>query len=151
KHRRAVGVRGFVIDPRGLRRLAPFRVQARRAVVLGAGAAQTPVLLLKSGVHVRHTVGSHFFAHIGGGMVGIMPQVIDPWIGATQGWGAISDQIPGMKYECLWASPSVLMVRWGDVGRAFLERLGEVKHATVIALVYRANVSGSVTVGLGGG
>jgi choline dehydrogenase-like flavoprotein len=55
-----------------------------------------------------------------------------------------------MKYECLWAPPSVLMVRWGDVGHAFLRRLGEVKHAAVIATVYRAKVHGQVRAGRDG-
>jgi len=149
--RRAVGVSGFVVDPRGLKRQARFTVRARRAVVLGAGAAHTPVILLRSGIRGRGTVGGTFFAHIGGGMVGIMPEVVDPWLGATQGWGALSDEVQGLKYECLWASPSVLMVRWGDVGRPFLARLNEVKHATVIAVIYRGKVTGKVTLGFGGG
>jgi hypothetical protein len=89
-------------------------------------------------------VGATLFSHIGGGMVGIMDEVVDPWVGATQGWGAMSDEIPGMKYECLWAPASVLMVRWGDVGHPFLRRLDEVKHATVLATVYRARVNGWV-------
>ncbi len=147
---RATGVSGVVVDPRGLRRLGRFSVRAPR-IVLAAGAAQTPVVLLRSGIDAGRTVGRTFHAHIGGGMVGIMPEVVDPWVGATQGWGAISQEIRGMKFECLWASPSVLMVRWGDVGHAFLRRLHQVKHATVIAVVYRGKVSGRVTTGFGGG
>jgi choline dehydrogenase-like flavoprotein len=140
---RTAGVTGWVIEPRSHRRLARFSVRAPR-VVMAAGALHTPVILANSGLHAGHTVGSTFFAHIGGGMVGIMDEVVDPWVGATQGWGAISEEIRGMKYECLWASPSVLMVRWGDVGRPFLARLDEVRHATVIALVYRGRVRGEV-------
>jgi choline dehydrogenase-like flavoprotein len=142
---RAAGVSGWVIEPGSYRRLARFSVRAPR-VVMAAGALHTPVILLQSGLHAGRTVGSTFFAHIGGGMVGIMEEVVDPWTGATQGWGAISDsdELRGMKFECLWASPSVLMVRWGDVGRPFLERLNEVKHAVVMALVYRGKVRGDV-------
>ncbi len=140
---RAEGIEGTVTDPHGLRPLARFAVRARY-VVLSAGTMQTPVLLLNSGITAGGNVGSTLFAHIGGGLVGIMDEVIDPWIGATQGWGAISQEIRGLKYEGLWAPPSVLMVRWGDVGHKFLERLHEVKHAAVIAVVYRGNVSGRV-------
>jgi choline dehydrogenase-like flavoprotein len=104
----------------------------------------TPVLLQRSGINPGGSVGATMFCHVGGGMVGIMEEVVDPWIGATQGWGAISKDIKGLKYEGLWASPSVLMVRWGDVGLPFVERLHEVKHATVIALVYRGKVRGTV-------
>lgn len=139
---RAAGVSGSVID-RSWQPLARFSVRAP-LVVLAAGALHTPVILQLSGLDARGTVGRTFFAHIGGGIVGIMDQVVDPWVGATQGWGALSPDIVGMKYECLWASPSVLMVRWGDVGSPFMRRLGEVKHATVIAVVYRGRVRGDV-------
>ncbi|MEZ4220972.1 MAG: GMC family oxidoreductase [Polyangiaceae bacterium] len=142
--KRAVGVEGTVIDPRGYRRRGRFRVHAKQ-IVLAAGTMQTPVLLQRSGINPRDRVGATMYCHIGGGMVGIMDEVVDPWVGATQGWGAISPHIRGLKYEGLWASPSVLMVRWGDVGRPFVERLHEVKHATVIALVYRGRVHGDVS------
>jgi choline dehydrogenase-like flavoprotein len=140
---RAVGVTGHVVDPQTYEKVGKFTVRAPR-VVLAAGPGHTPVILLRSGIDARGTVGSTLFAHIGGGMVGVMDEVVDPWIGATQGWGAISDEIRGLKYEGLWAPPSVLMVRWGDVGMPFMERLYEVKHATVIACIYRGNVRGRV-------
>ncbi len=140
---RAIGVEGSVIDPCGYRKLARFKVHAK-TVILAAGTMQTPVVLQRSGINPGGKVGATMFCHIGGGMVGIMDEVVDPWVGATQGWGAISKDIKGLKYEGLWASPSVLMVRWGDVGMPFVERLHEVKHATVIALVYRGNVHGRV-------
>jgi len=139
----ATGVEGTVRDPRGQGAVAPFRVRAK-LVVLAAGVLHTPVILLRSGVTAGGRVGGTLYSHIGGGMVGIMEEVVDPWVGATQGVGALSDEIRGMKYECLWAPPSVLMVRWGDVGHGFLSRLEEVKHATVIATVYRARVHGRV-------
>ena len=140
---RAVGVEGAIVDPRGRAHLARFRVRAK-VVVLAAGVLHTPVILQRSGITAGGAVGGTLFSHIGGGMVGIMDEIVDPWVGATQGYGAMSDEILGMKYECLWAPPSVLMVRWGDVGQKFLERLHEVKHATVIATVYRARVRGHV-------
>jgi choline dehydrogenase-like flavoprotein len=140
---RATGVSGSIVEQGSYRRVARFKVHAPR-VVMAAGALHTPVILQRSGLDAKRTVGSTFFAHIGGGIVGVMDEVVDPWVGATQGWGAISEEIPGMKYECLWAAPSVLMVRWGDVGRPFQARLSEVKHATVIAVVYRGRVRGDV-------
>lgn len=143
KGKRAVGVEGDVIALPGWRKLARFRVRAKH-VVLAAGTMQTPALLQKSGINPRGLVGSTMFCHIGGGLVGIMDEVVDPWVGATQGWGAISKEIHGLKYEGLWAPPSVIMVRWGDVGRRFIARLDEVKRAVVIAIVYRGQVHGSV-------
>ncbi len=141
--RHARGVAGVIIEPRTWKKVARFRVNAP-LVVMAAGPLHTPVILQDSGMTGNGTVGRTLFAHIGGGIVGIMDEVVDPWLGATQGFGAMSPDIRGMKYECLWASPSVLMVRWGDVGRPFMQRLDEVKHATVIAIVYRARVQGEV-------
>lgn len=146
---RAVGVEGRIVDPDGFGTVGKFRVRAPK-IVIAAGAFHTPVILLRSGITGRGRVGATLFSHIGGGMVGIMDEVIEPWTGATQGWGAMSDEIRGMKYECLWAPPSVLMVRWGDVGQPFLRQLGEAKHATVIAIVYRARVHGWVRAGRDG-
>jgi choline dehydrogenase-like flavoprotein len=140
---RAVGVTGTVVDPFTHQQRGRFTVRAKK-VVLAAGPVHTPVLLLSSGIHANHTAGSTLFAHLGGGIVGIMDEIVDPWIGATQGWGAVSEEIHGMKFESLWASPSLIMVRWGDVGLRFLERLGEIKHAAVIAVVYRGDVRGHV-------
>lgn len=144
--RRATGVSGIVVEPRTWKKLGRFRVNAP-LVVMAAGPLHTPAILMDSNLDGERSVGRTLFAHIGGGIVGIMDEVVEPWVGATQGYGAISSDIRGMKYECLWAAPSVLMVRWGDVGHPFLERLDEVKHATVIAVVYRARVKGEVRSG----
>jgi choline dehydrogenase-like flavoprotein len=140
---RAVGVVGSIVDPITYQKTARFKVSAKK-VILAAGPMHTPVLLLSSGIHANHTAGNTLFVHMGGGIVGMMDEVVDPWIGATQGWGAICEEIPGMKFESLWASPSLIMVRWGDVGLRFLERLGEIKHAAVLAVVYRAKMTGRV-------
>lgn len=140
---RATGVRGVVIDPVGYQRLGNFRVTAP-LVVLAAGTAHTPVILQRSGVTANGLVGATFFAHIGGGMVGIMDEIVDPWVGATQGWGAFSEEIRGLKYECLWAPLGPLMVRWGDIGLPFVQRLHEARHATILVVVYRGRVHGRV-------
>ena len=140
---RAAGVAGSVVDPKGRRRVANFCVRAPR-VVVAAGAAQTPVLLLQSGITGRGQVGATFFAHLGGGVAGIMQERTDPWIGATQGWGAFHPEIQGMKFESLWAAPSLIMVRWGDIGRRYLEQLADVKYATLLVHVYRGKVRGRV-------
>jgi choline dehydrogenase-like flavoprotein len=92
---RATGVEGRVVDPAGQVTVARARVRAP-LVVLAAGVLHTPVILQQSGIHAAGAVGGTLFAHIGGGMVGVMDEVVEPWLGATQGWGAMSDEIPGM-------------------------------------------------------
>jgi choline dehydrogenase-like flavoprotein len=146
---RAVGVTGYVIEPRTYRKLGKFTVRAPR-VVLAGGAMATPVMLQNSGIRHRGLVGGTLFAHISGGVFGIMDQPMHPWIGATQGWGGFSKEIKGLKFESLWADPSLMLVKWGGFGPDFLRRLEEVKYTTVGALVYRGKCSGSVRVGWGG-
>lgn len=146
---RVVGVAGAVVDPQGLAPRAPFRVRAPR-VVLAAGAAQTPALLLANGISAGGAVGGSFAAHIGLGMLGHFDELVDPWIGATQGWGALSSERHGVKFESLWAPPALLLLRWGGLAEAFYRDLLEVKHTTVVALVYRAKVRGTVRVSRSG-
>ena len=140
---RAVGVTGTVIDPIGRRPLAPFTVRAKK-VVLSAGVMATPVILLRSGIHGGRRVGRSLFMHLSCGAVAVMPERTDPWVGATQGWGAISPDIKGLKYESLWAPPSLIMVKWGDVGRKWLTQIKDAQNVCVIALVYRGECSGRV-------
>jgi len=144
---RAVGVTGSVVDPEGRRRLASFTVRAPR-VFVAAGALATPVILQLSGIRggTRRgaRVGDTLHAHIGGGVVGFVEEQVDPWVGAPQGWGAIHPEITGLKYECLWAPTCLLAVRWGGEGPAFMRKLGELRRATVISIIYRARVRGRV-------
>ncbi|MFO0723011.1 MAG: GMC family oxidoreductase [Myxococcota bacterium] len=140
---RAVGVSGRVVDNQSKAGVANFTVRAPR-IVLAGGAAQTPALLQFNGLTAAGTVGSSFFAHIGAGILGFFDEVVDPWVGATQGWGAVSPDIEGLKFESLWAPPSLILLRWGGLGGAFYRDLADIKHATVAGLVYRGKVKGTV-------
>lgn len=146
---RAVGVTGRVIDVDGWREVGRFTVRAPK-VIMAAGVAHTPHILMNSGLTGGGLVGETLYVHLTGGGVAIMDEVVDPWHGATQGWGAFSDEIHGMKYEALWAAPSLISVNWGGMGRDFLEALPNMKHAAVFALVYKGRVRGRVRRGLFG-
>lgn len=140
---RTCGVVGRVRMPGTRRVVAKFKIAAKR-VILAAGTIHTPVILQRSGVRQRGLVGGSLQAHLGAGIVGIVDEVVEPWHGATQGWGAFSDKIPGLKYESLWAPASILMAKWGGVGHAFLRSIREVRQAVVLAAVYRGKMHGSV-------
>ncbi|MFO0750094.1 MAG: GMC family oxidoreductase [Myxococcota bacterium] len=146
---RATGVSGRVIDIDGWRDVGRFTVRAPR-IVVAAGVAQTPALLLRSGLSGGGRVGKSLYAHLSGLATGIMEEPVEPWSGATQGWGAFSKDIRGLKYEALWAPPSLIGLNWGGIGRDFLESLRDMRFGAVIAVVYKARVTGSVKVGLGG-
>lgn len=140
---RATGVTGRVVDPDGRRDVATFTVRAPH-VVVAAGAMGTPVILQMSRINPGRQVGNNLEAHVAGGVVGVTHEPLHPWIGASQGWGAIDPNTPGLKYESLWADPSVMLVKWGGVGRPFMRRLRDIDHATVGAVVYRGKTWGSV-------
>lgn len=142
---RAVGVTGRVIDINGWKTTGTFRVSAPR-VILAAGATGTPCILQKSRVNPRRLIGKKFDAHITGGSMAVMNQRVDPWVGATQGWGAISDEIQGLKFESLWADPSIMLVKWGGIGESFLRKLPDISHALCAAVVYRGHGTGTIKV-----
>jgi choline dehydrogenase-like flavoprotein len=142
---RAVGVEGRVVQVDGWKETGKFRVEADH-VFLAAGATGTPMILQNSRVNPRRLVGSTFDAHLAGGVFGVMEERIDPWVGATQGWGAISSDIQGMKFESLWADPSIMLVKWGGFGRDLQTRLPDVANMLCAAVVYRGKCSGSVKV-----
>lgn len=127
-------------EPRRTRQLHGARAAGRAGRGRGADAG----LLQFNGIAAGGTVGSSFFAHIGAGILGHFKEVVDPWVGATQGWGAMAPGLDGMKFESLWAPPSLILIRWGDVGEAFLSELAEIEHTTVAGLVYRGKVRGAV-------
>jgi choline dehydrogenase-like flavoprotein len=146
---RAVGVTGRVIDIDGWQERGRFTVRAPR-VVMAAGVAHTPIILMNSGLTGGGLVGKTLEVHLTGGGVAVMDEVVDPWHGATQGWGAFSPDIKGLKYEALWAAPSLIAVNWGGMGQAWLEELHEIKKAAVFAMVYKGRVKGRVRRWLGG-
>ncbi len=140
---RAEAVEGHVVNPVGQERGAKFTVRAKR-VVVAAGTLHTPVVLQKSGVRVGGRVGGTFQAHISGFALGVMDRAIDPWVGATQGYGAFCDRTPGLKFESLWAPSPLLGTEWGPTGPAMYELLADFKRSLMIPLVYRAKVTGRV-------
>lgn len=145
----AIGVEGTVIDVHTWERTGKFRVNAPR-VIVAAGAIQSPVLLQRSGIKHRGAIGGTLAAHLSGGVVGMMPDSMHPWAGATQGWGAISQDVRGLKFESLWADPAAILLKWGRYGEDFLRRLKDVEYLTVGAVVYRGRCSGSVRVNRNG-
>jgi choline dehydrogenase-like flavoprotein len=146
---RAVGVRGHVVDIETWRTTGHFTVRAPR-VIMAAGVAHTPHILMNSGLTGGGLVGKTLQVHLTGGGVALMDEVVEPWPGATQGWGAFSPDILGLKYEALWAAPSLIAVNWGAMGAPWLRGLGDVKHSAVFAMVYKGRVSGRVQRWFGG-
>jgi choline dehydrogenase-like flavoprotein len=137
--RRAVGVAGSTAG--GGR---PFRVAARRAVIVAASAIQSPNLLRRSGV--RHAaLGRHFMAHPGASLLAFYSDRISAWTGAAQGYEVTSlRDTEGVKFESLNVPPEVTASRLPGAGRRLASYLERLDHCATFAVVVRAEAEGTV-------
>lgn len=146
---RAVGVVGHVTasrtgDSSGATTRQPFRVGARRGVIVAASAVQSPNLLRRSGLRAKH-LGEHFMAHPGTAVMGLYPQPVGAWTGASQGFEVLGlrDTV-GVKLESINVPPEVAAARFPGAGRrlaAYLERLD---HLASWAVAVRAEAEGRI-------
>lgn len=144
---RAVGVVGEAYDGEGRRARGRFLVRARRAVIVAAGAVQTPVVLLRTGL--RGLVGQRFQAHPGAAVVGRFPEPVTMAFGATQGY-EVPMRARRFKLESLGLPPEMLAARLPGVGAEWQERLAELDHYAQWCAQVRMRAHGRVTVGWGG-
>jgi choline dehydrogenase-like flavoprotein len=117
--RRALGMRGHVVEPFTQREGYPVEIRAE-AVVLAAGCMQTPVILQKSGVaSSSDLVGRELQLHPGLAVMAMYDEPIDPWKGATQGYHSLHFLEEHIKLEVLWSPPAVLAARFPGFGHDF--------------------------------
>lgn len=117
--RRALGMRGHVVEPFTQREGYPVEIRAE-AVVLAAGCMQTPVILQKSGVATSSDlVGRELQLHPGLAVMALYDEPIDPWKGATQGYHSLHFLEEHIKLEVLWSPPAVLAARFPGFGHDF--------------------------------
>jgi choline dehydrogenase-like flavoprotein len=148
---RAVGVTGRFRDPVTHRSGARFNVRARRGVLMGASATQTPVLLARSGLKSR-ALGSLFRAHPGTGIFGVYPDAVDQNVGATQGWASMAFRTePGLKLETLAIPPEMVAGRLPGGGRELVRRFREYRNIAMWVTAVRAESAGTIKPGLFGG
>jgi len=141
---RAVAVEGRFLEPLSKRPIAPFRLEARKAVIVAASAIQTPGLLARSGVRSPH-LGEHFQAHPGAPMTGVFDSPVTMWRGATQGYDADEHRRDWrVKIETISLPPEMIFARMPGVGRRWLETMSEAGHLVVWAAQMRAYARGSV-------
>jgi choline dehydrogenase-like flavoprotein len=147
---RASEVRGCFHIPQSKRNLAPFRLRARKGVLVAASAVQTPGLLARSGVRSRH-LGEHFQGHPGVGLAGIFDDQVNMWFGATQGFETHQHRVDERyKIETLSLAPEVLFARLPGVGRGWLGNISRSGHMALWVVQLRAYAQGTVRQGLFG-
>lgn len=148
--KRASGVIGHFLHPVTRERGGPFRVRARKAVVVAASVTHSPVLLMRSGLKLP-MLGELFRSHPGTGVFGVYDQPVDQNVGATQGWASISfRQSPGLKLETLAIPPEMVASRLPGGGTELMKRLEEMRHLAMWCLAVRAETKGRITKSLFG-
>lgn len=148
--RRAIGVSGRFVHPVTKRKGDRFFVRARKAVIIAASVTHTPILLNRSGIK-NPSMGYHFRAHPGSGVIGCYDDPVDMNTGTTQGWASIHfREMPGTKLETLALPLEMVASRLAGGGQQLMSRLLEYRHFAHWIHACRANTSGRVTAGFGG-
>jgi choline dehydrogenase-like flavoprotein len=136
---RAMAVVGRTADGR------PFRVEARRGVVLAASAVQSPCILQRSGIGPRAHVGRHFRAHPGTAVTGVYRDPVRVWVGGTQTYEV--DQFrasDGFKMETTSLPLELAGVRMHGFGATFQKKISDFPHTAVWGVQIRAEAEGTV-------
>ncbi|MEB2313467.1 MAG: GMC family oxidoreductase [Sorangiineae bacterium] len=123
----------------------PFRVRARRGVVVAASAIQTPRLLADNGVgRASRLVGERLQAHPGTGTVGLFDAPVELWFGATQGYESLHFWDERMKFETVSMPLEFAAARFPGVGAELMREIGDYGHAAIWGVQVRARAHGRV-------
>lgn len=145
---RAAAVVGELLNADTRRVRGRFRISARRAVIVSAGAIHTPVLLRQSGL--RGLVGERLQAHPGAAIVGRFDEPVGMGFGATQAY-EIPLRARRLKIESLSLPPELLAARLPGAGARWQEALGELDHFAQWCAIVRMRAHGRVRPGWRGG
>ncbi|MCW2753543.1 MAG: oxidoreductase [Marmoricola sp.] len=145
----ATGVEAVSPDGRTL------KVKAK-AVVVAAGAIQTPALLKRSGL-TNPNVGRHLRLHPATALWGLVPDLVNPWEGALQAryvneWTDLDGDGYGVLFETAPLTPAFGsgFVNWRS-GAQHLQRMQELKHMLGVAIIVRdRGPGGTVKIGKDG-
>jgi len=135
---RATGL--VVRDPRGGRRL----VSARKAVILAAGALQSPLLLRTSGLGGAH-VGRHFQCHLGAGTTALLDRPVRSVEGPPQGIEVLEFDADGIKLATQLLPPELLLARTPVAGRALSDLLRQWRSISCWTGSVRSEAEGRVS------
>lgn len=124
-------------------------VDARKAVVVAAGAIETPALLLRS--KLGGEVGKHLHLHPGFGVWGIFDDEARPWEGVQM--SRYSDEVKGWDdgygpiFESVPMHPGTFAtaVPWTSAAD-HLRHMNDYRHTSLIAALPRDKTEGRVTI-----
>jgi ornithine--oxo-acid transaminase len=123
---RVAGVTGHVTDPETGKPSHAVRITGK-AVVLAAGAFNTPTLMFRSGI--RHpALGYNLRSHPGLVILGKFADPVDPWTGVTQGVHITKFLQEGIKLESVWTASSLMAATFKGHGAGYKDRIAEMGH-----------------------
>lgn len=132
----------------------PVTVRSR-AVVVAAGAIQTPALLLRSGLSNRN-IGRHLRLHPATAMFGTFDEQIRPWEGGLQTrYSTEHRDLDGRGYGVIYETGPIHpgtsqgFLNWRGAA-AHRATMLEMANTVVVGVITRDRDSGSVTVGRDG-
>lgn len=147
---RATGVQGVArVGEEGQTR--PFKIHAKRLVVIAAGTAFTPGLLRQSGF-ARKGVGGNLRLHPCASITGVFPDPVHGWKGVMQSTFVDSLADQGIMLEATFPPPSLAyseasLSLSGEERMKVLSRFG---HLATIGLLVSDTSSGRVHRAVGG-
>jgi choline dehydrogenase-like flavoprotein len=143
--RRAIGVRGRLVDDTGRAR-GRFRARGD-LIVLAAGARHTPAILRRSRVRGR-LVGRGLHTHPNAKVVGIFPDRFDPWIGTHQAFHIHHFRDDGILIGYAAVPPGLLAAALPGIGEENARWMRLYNHMLTAATLIEDQGEGRVVMGL---
>jgi len=142
---RARGVVGRAFHPDTREPGGMVTVRADR-VILSCGALGTPRLLWSAGLApmLGPMVGEGLHVHPGNAVMGLSPDIVHLWKGATQGAYFTHPDLPGVLPHTFSAPPEVCLLAMGAVGDKLAEGLEMLPHLCGIIVMVSDHGRGRV-------
>jgi choline dehydrogenase-like flavoprotein len=147
EHGRCVGVVGRAVNPRTRRLEQTVRVRAR-AVIVAAGAVQTPYLLLRHGLgRPSGRLGKNLLCHPNVKVIGIFPRDVMAWKGVNQ-YGQIREfDGDGIVLAENMVPPGALAALIPFVGREAWDLMKRYNQLVATGALVEDSTSGTVSRG----
>lgn len=141
---RAVGVRGVTRSPETDDAVAEVDVDADR-VVLACGAIHTPMMLQRQGLaNSSGHVGANLHIHPAVSALARMPDEVEIWKGATQGYYAHHPSDPNVLAETFSGPPEMLYTPGAEIGHEGMQFLYDLPRIAGCGAMIRDTTSGYV-------
>lgn len=142
---RAVGVVGRFVDEKA-RPLGKTLLVYAKAVVSSCGAAQSPALLMRSGINMKH-MGRHLVVHPNAKCIGIFPEPIVGWHGVHQAFQIREFEEEGLMFGTANIPPGVVALSLPGFGRELPQYMARYNDMLVSGVLVEDSHEGRVRLG----